>query len=181
MDITQIKLSNNNCVYLFNDLYPDDIITKLSDICNNFNPESSEWVSAEWTTKRYIYKNFEYFNSLLHDFYETSFCHAMYPFIDHKLQYESSSLWVDLPGLGKLQPHVEGQDGGTYLMQIYLTDKSEPFNGTTINTDDKQILFQLPYRNNFGWLFDQATSVMHGRHSDVSPNLKRFSIMTRFI
>ena len=180
MDITQIKLSNNNCVYLFNDLYPDDILNKLSTICNNFNTESADWTPAEWTTNRYIFKNFKYFNSLLYEFYET-FAHTMLPSLGHKLRYESSSLWVDLPGLGKLQPHVEGLGGGTYLMQIYLTDKNEPFNGTTIYTDDKEILFQLPYRNNFGWLFDQATGVMHGRHSDVSPNLKRFSIMTRFV
>ena len=179
MDITSIKVPNGNNVYLFNKFYPDDILIKLTDICNSFSFDSTDWLTAEWTNNRYIFKNFEYFNSLLKNFYET-FAHTLTPLLDHRLQFESSSLWVDLPGLGKLQPHVEGPGGGTYLMQIYLTDQSEPFNGTTIYNDDKQILFQLPYRNNFGWLFDQAPGVMHGRHSDVAPNLKRFSIMTRF-
>lgn len=179
MDITSIKIPNGNRVYLFDKVYPDDILVKLTDVCNSFSPDSPDWSHAEWTTKRYIFKDFEYFSSLLHNFYET-FAQTMLSSLGHKLQFESSSLWVDLPNLGKLRPHVEDTGGGTYLMQIYLTDRVEPFNGTTIYNDDKQILFQLPYRNNFGWLFDQATGVMHGRHTDVAPNLKRFNIMTRF-
>jgi hypothetical protein len=181
MDITSIKVPNGNSVYLFDKFYPDDILVKLTNICSSFSSDSTDWLNAEWTTLRYNYKNCEYLDSILKSFCEDIFFNLITPIVHYKMNYISSSLFVDLPGLGPLQPHVEGPEGGTYLMQIYLTDQPEPFNGTTIYNDDKQILFQLPYRNNFGWLFDQATGVMHGRHSDVAPNLKRFSIMTRFI
>lgn len=181
MEITSVKVPNGNSVYLFDNYFPADLLEKLTTVCNSFSPDSSEWQSVDWTTNRYVFKNFEYFNQILHNFFENTFAQTMLPVLNHKLQYESSSLWVDLPGLGKLQPHVEGPGGGTYLMQIYLTGQPHPFNGTTIYTDNKQILFQLPYRNNFGWLFDQATGIMHGRHSDVATDLKRFSLMTRFI
>jgi len=179
MDITAIKVPNGNHVYLLDNCYPQELLKELTDICDKFSPDSADWVAAEWTNRHYVFKNFEYFNSLLRNFHET-LRDSMSLMLNHNLTVESSSLFVDLPGLGKLEPHVEGLAGGTYLMQIYLTSKIEPFNGTTIYTDDKQVLFQLPYRNNFGWLFDRATGVMHGRHSDVASNLKRFSIMTRF-
>ena len=181
MEITNIKVPNGNNVFLFDQFYSHDVLDELTNICKKFDKESSVWEIAEWTPLRYIFKNSDYINSILKSFCEDNFFDLVSPILNYKLNYVSSSLFVDLPGLGPLQPHVEGPEGGTYLMQIYITDQNEPFNGTTIYTDDKQILFQLPYRNNFGWLFDQATGVMHGRHSDVSPNLKRFSIMTRFI
>ena len=181
MDVTSIIVPNGNSVYLLDNYFPEDILSSLTDICNGFSESSEQWERTEWTDKRYIFKNISQFNPILDNFIKTVFAPRMMQALHHTLTYESSTLWVDLPGLGKLQPHKEGPGGGTYLMQVYLTNKSEPFNGTTIYTDDKQVLFQLPYRNNFGWLLDQATGVMHGRHSDVSPNLKRFSIMIRFI
>ncbi len=179
MEITSIKIPNGNNVYLFENFYPDDLLLQLTKICNNFNAESDDWQVASWTNKRYNFKHIEYFNELLFDFYENFSC-DMESILNNKIAFEESVMWIDLPGLGKLQPHVEGPAGGTYLMQIYLSDRTEPFNGTTIYNDNKEVLLQLPFRNNFGWMFDQATGVMHGRHSDVSPNLKRFNIMTRF-
>jgi len=180
VDISAIQLSNGNCVYLFDNFYPADILNKLTAVCENFSEDSPDWQAAEWTNKRYIFKNTQYFDSILTDFYY-SMSEQMQNRLNYRMQFESATMWVDLTGMGILEPHVEGPGGGTYLMQMYLTAKTEPFNGTTIYNDDKQVLFHLPYRNNFGWMFDQATGVMHGRHSDVSPNLKRFSIMTRFV
>ena len=181
MEITFIRIPNGNRVYLFDNVFPDNLLKQLTDICNKFSPESLEWEPMAWTTNRYAFRDNKYLNLLLHDFYQEIFSRDMMSTLNYKLHHASTSLYLDLPGLGNLEPHTEGPEGGTYLMQTYITDQCEPFNGTTVYTDDKQILFQMPYRNNFGWLFDQATGIMHGRHSDVSPNLKRFSIMTRFI
>ena len=179
MEITSIEIPNGNTVYLFENFYPSDVLSELTKICQGFSTESADWQAAEWTNKRYNFNHLDYLNQLLSEFYQ-EFCYSMESKLKYKMIFEEVLMWIDLPGLGKLQPHVEGPAGGTYLMQIYLTDRVEPFNGTTIYNDKKEILFQLPFRNNFGWMFDQATGVMHGRHSDVSPNLKRFNIMTRF-
>ena len=56
MDITSIKVPNGNNVYLFNKFYPDDILIKLTDICNSFSFDSTDWLTAEWTNNRYIFK-----------------------------------------------------------------------------------------------------------------------------
>jgi hypothetical protein len=92
-----------------------------------------------------------------------------------ELYCSNISFFVDLPGSPGLQPHVEGVD--SWLAQVYIARQSHTYNGTTVYNDNKQVLFQLPYRDNMGWLFDTAGRVMHGRAHGVPEGLDRFSIM----
>jgi hypothetical protein len=81
----------------------------------------------------------------------------------------------DAPGTPPLEPHRE--QAGAWLSQVYIAAQDHPTNGTTIYTDQKQVLLQLPYRNNTGWLFDTGRTVMHGREHAVPEDLERFSLM----
>ena len=94
------------------------------------------------------------------------------------INYGNLLLWIDLPGFGTLTPHVDGDDSG--LMQAYITSTPHPYAGTTMYAEDDKILFQLPYRDNFGWLFQPANKVLHGREHSVPEGISRFSIMINF-
>lgn len=94
------------------------------------------------------------------------------------LEYSHMQLWVEQHGIGSLGAHKE--QAGAFLAQIYLTETEHSYAGTTIHNDAQQILFQLPYRDNFGWFFDTGRTVMHGREHDVPEGIDRFAIMVWF-
>jgi hypothetical protein len=92
-----------------------------------------------------------------------------------ELEFSYMKLYADLSGLGPLTEHVEL--AGEYVAQIYFTRTPYPYHGTSVHNQKKELLFTLPYRNNFGWFFDKGTTVMHSRLQDVLPGLNRFSLM----
>jgi hypothetical protein len=98
------------------------------------------------------------------------------PLEDHlgvDLQLTEGSIWADLAGFGPLGAHKEG--GGSYMMQVYLTDTPHDYSGTTIYNEAGEVLVQLPYRDNFAWFF-HGMKIMHGRRHDVPEGIKRFTL-----
>ena len=43
--------------------------------------------------------------------------------------------------------------------------------------DDKELLFTLPFRNNYGWIMEDCQGTMHSREFDVMPGTVRYSLI----
>jgi hypothetical protein len=98
--------------------------------------------------------------------------------LNKKLEFRLVKLWIDMKML--LGPHCEQPNGNLTAAMIYLTREQHDFLGTTICQDDEKILFQLPFRNNFGWLFEKSDLVMHAKITETPENFKRYSLMIFF-
>ncbi len=178
MIATKIDLPNGSRVFVVDDYLPIETLELAHSICDLYPSDSDVWHSVDWTTNRFqVNKQHSLIKQLWKQLLEVD----VYQQLEFKksvnLQPVDFNFWIDLPGMGTLQPHVEGADGGTYLTQIYITRQNNSTNGTTIYTDDRQVLLQLPYRDNLGWFFDTADKVMHGREHKVPADLNRFGLM----
>jgi len=96
------------------------------------------------------------------------------------VKYLSSSMWVDLPGY-TISPHYD-IDAFEHAVQIYMTDPSKNFEmmGTAFYLNNKQLMFEIPYRRNSGYLIDTAQSILHGLHHSIPPGFLRYSVYMRF-
>jgi hypothetical protein len=177
MDVTQVNLVNSARVFILENVLEPDVLDYAHQLADTFSITNPLWkcVGSRWnfdiTDKSFIPvkeavdrgAHLEYWqNQLVKD-------------TDRQLYCSNISFFIDLPGSPRLQPHVETLH--SWLSQVYITKQTHLYNGTTLYNDSNQVLFQLPYRNNMGWLFDTADRVMHGRAHGVPTGLDRFSIM----
>lgn len=175
MIVYPIAMANGSRCFLIDRFFPEDQIAKVHAICDAFSKESSDWANPEWTKFRYIYQgNSQEWQDVKQ--YLSQPNQEIAQALGYNVVCDEIILWAEFQGIGTLQPHVEVPNGKE-LSQIYITKKSVPNNGTTIYTDDKEILCLLPYRDNFGWFFDNSGMVMHGRDNDVPADTTRFTMM----
>lgn len=88
------------------------------------------------------------------------------------------SLWLDMEGY-KIPTHYD-MGGWHYSLQIYFTRKEDPLLGTTINDAQGRTIVTLPFRNNFGYIFDQCDHVNHGLATPVPPGVRRYNLYARY-
>ena len=88
------------------------------------------------------------------------------------------SLWRDVEGY-KIPTHYD-MGGWHYSLQIYFTRREYPMLGTTINDSQGRTVVTLPFRNNFGYIFDQCDRVNHGLATAVPPFVNRYSLYARY-
>lgn len=178
MNSTKIDLPNGSRLFVIDDYLPPETLELAQIICDAYPADADIWHSVNWTQHRFQVNKQHPTVKLLWSKLTELTVHRLLEFRNSAaVQPVDFNFWIDLPGMGTLNPHVEGAEGGTYLTQIYITRQNNSTNGTTIYTDDKRILLQLPYRNNLGWFFDTADQIMHGREHPVPADLKRFGLM----
>jgi hypothetical protein len=180
MIVTRVAFPNKANVLLLEEVLPGPLVADLhDDILDRFEPGHANWIDTDLSRQRTRY---QYDGS--HATYKRLEEYMSSPAMLSRLQGEIQSvdlcysymrLLVDLPGYGPLKEHVEL--AGEHVAQIYFTRTPDPYHGTSIHNQQKELLFTLPYRNNFGWFFDVGTTVMHSRLQDVLPGLNRFSLM----
>jgi hypothetical protein len=174
--LNSLTLSTGNKVLLMEDFFDADLLEKLHLLCERSETDDPDWSYEEWTKLRRIYKgNDEAYTTLLATLADAEFIKPIEQALGVKLVFADASLWADYPGFGPLLPHVEQHGQGQ--AQIFITRKEYPVNGTSIMNLDKQLLFTMPYRNNFGWFFDECTKVMHSREYDVPDDIVRYSLI----
>lgn len=175
MIVYPIAIPNGARCFLIDQFFPAEYLAKIHAICDAFTKESSDWANPEWTKYRYIYQG-------TGSEWDDVIGYLKQPNADitqalgYEVKCDEVIMWAEFQGIGTLQPHVEVPNGKE-LCQIYITKQPVPNNGTTIYTDDKEILCLLPYRDNFGWFFDNSGQVMHGRDNDVPAGTTRFTMM----
>jgi len=147
------------------------------NICNEFQANQGRWPIASWSNgrPRYLFNETgEDWSQLLEHVKDPLSWMQIEQTLDIKMQFSSASLWCDKTGFGSLMPHRE--TGGDSMAQIYITNQPHDWSGTTVYNEEQQILFQMPYRDNYSWFFDDGKTVMHGRHHDVPPGIDRFTL-----
>ena len=177
MKITVCTLVSNYKILLLEDVFPQGLLEDFTKLCHSSEDLDNDWSIADYNDKRKIYTGNSDTYQLAIDYLSSN--QFMQPIentiVKSMSLVDSFSLWADYPGFGKLKPHVEktGQGQG----QLFITTKEHPTNGTTIMNNNKEILFTMPYRNNFGWYMEDCTQIMHSRQFDTPPNYVRYSLI----
>ncbi len=182
MDLTTVILPNCARVFIIENVLNIDQLALVHKIADSFSTTNSLWSRATTTDTqpRWHYAvNDASFDPVRAAFsnkqHLSTWQQLLAPNSATDLYVSNMSFFVDLPGCTPLAPHVEGSD--SWLSQVYIAQESHAYNGTTVYNADKHILFQLPFRDNAGWLFDRGSTVMHGREHAVPAGLSRFSLM----
>ena len=170
MLVNRVELSSGEDIFLLDDFFPVEQLGLLQTVTDRFTKDSEHWTaSAEFCHHRWIYNSSEPEYHLVIDYAQSpELLNKLTELTGCALHFSHHTMWVDFAGMGALRPHYE--QGGEFLVQVFITRKTDGTNGTTFYTNKRQVLFQLPYRNNLAWLFE-GTKVLHGRQSDVAPGL----------
>jgi hypothetical protein len=178
MLVTTVKLVNNSKVLLLEDFFPSPLIDKLLDLCDT-HPDPTTWTTPFGFDDTAIRRSYTGRSPIIietEQWLGSSDCLSILEkHIGKSLSYSDMHLWCDSTGVESMKPHKE--QGGEFLAQFFIARTEHSYTGTTIYNDDGRILFQMPYRNNYGWFFDQGTTVMHGREHPVPNDIKRFSLL----
>lgn len=176
MLVNTVTLANGQQVFLIDEFFTAQPLASLHTICDAFTRDNPAWSQPDgFNRSRWVYDcNQAEFDTVRDHVYSTELTDHVSRLIGYSVNLTNTAMWVDFTGVGQLRPHCETASG--FLAQIFVTRSTDNYNGTTFYTDSRQVLFQLPYRNNFGWLFE-GDRVLHGRQADVSPGLARFIIM----
>lgn len=179
MIISRVSLAPNANVLLIENFFDNKLLEDIQQYFDNWENDPDEWITP---TELYCgvrwrcVGNNPIYQCIRDYFASNATIEQLTRYLPGKKIYLSNfNIWVDRTGMGPMRPHVEQADG--WLAQIFVTRKEHPYTGTTIYSSNNKILFQLPYRNNFGWFFDKGNTVNHGRAHDVPEGIDRFIIM----
>ena len=169
-------------VLLVDNFFPDDLIEELLTMCETSETHAQDWQYADWTNLRKIHKgNTDTFKKLESVLRDRRFLQPMSVYLQEhgkgplKMEFVQCNLWADYPGFGPLLAHQE--NAGQAQGQIFLTRELHKTNGTSMLNNNKELLFTLPYRNNYGWVMQDCQKTMHSREFDVVPNTVRYSLI----
>lgn len=141
-------------VFLLDQMFDKTRLSQLHALCNTAQLGQGSWPRAErfGGRPRYVHDETGTTWAELQQYFASSeFLAPLEQLVQHPLKYSVASIWADQTGFGSLGPHKE--QGGSYMIQVYLTDTPHDWTGTTIYNEAEQVLVQLPYRDNFGWFF----------------------------
>jgi hypothetical protein len=182
MDATQVNMVNGARVFILENVLEPQALEHAHALARTFSTQNPLWRRAATADSlpRWEYAIDDVsFDPIRHAFDRGPLLEywqqALAPNSGRRLFCSNITFFVDLPGSTPLGAHMEGNN--SWLSQVYIATQTDNTNGTTMYNTDRQVLFQLPYRNNMGWLFDNGSNVMHGREHGVPAGLDRFSIM----
>ena len=179
MLINTLTTETGNQVLLIDQVFGTDRLNQLHSMCAEFTPGCEHWPQPDWCAPphnrpRYLFdEKGDEWAELVQFFSSDKFKQPIEQHLSISLEYSMATLWADLTGFGPLGPHKE--QGGSYMMQVYLTDTPHDYSGTTIYNENGEVLVQMPYRDNYAWFF-HGMRVMHGRHHDVPKDITRFTL-----
>jgi hypothetical protein len=188
MLINTLTTETGNQVLLIDQVFGTERLAQLHAMCAEFTPGCEHWPQPDWCKPsgnlagddrpRYLFNNQGHEWAELVKFFDSSeFKQPIEQHLNIKLEHSVSTIWADFTGFGALGPHKEA--GGSYMMQVYLTNTPHDYSGTTIYNENGQVLVQMPYRDNYAWFF-HGMQVMHGRHHDVPKGITRFTLQIWF-
>ena len=182
MIINTFTYANDLRVLLVEDFFPADLLEQLTEMCKTSETHPDDWHNPEWSKLRKIHNgNTETYKHLEETFRDPWFYKPLQVIFQrpgndvYNLEYVECKLWADYPGFGPLAAHKE--NSSEIQGQIFLTDTTHPVNGTSMLNDDKELLFTLPFRNNYGWIMEKCQETMHSREFDVIPATVRYSLI----
>lgn len=184
MKSTCVHYQSSSKIFLIDDFFPEELLDKLLKIFDNIeDPAWSDSEIFEHRRGRLIYTaNTETINQLRQFAQSFEIIKSLSELVGKQVEFDSVSLWADFEGYA-ISPHTD-PDYFKHAIQIFvtreLTDWNTPMYGTTIYQTEQQALFQIPYRNNFGYLFEVPSKVLHGLGTQVPVDLQRNSVYLRY-
>jgi hypothetical protein len=182
MNIHNLQLSTGQQVLLLDQFLSPPMLKKTKDVFATFLVDNPSWVRDPANAPVHVRYRFDAYHPAVKEIEEylqsPSVIEPISRVLGIDLKFQTLKFWVDNKML--LNPHKEQPMSDIAAAQIYITDQEQPFLGTVINQDDKKILFQLPFRNNFGWLFAKAEEVMHSKITETPESFNRCSLMIFF-
>jgi len=167
--VNQFRYPNNLKILLVEEFFPPDLLADLHAICKTSETRPQDWHNPNWTKLRKIH------NGTGDEYQRIDEYLRNIKFLDWDLDYVESSLWADYPGFGALKAHKE--NSGEVQGQVFLTDTTHKVNGTSMLNDNEELLFTLPFRDNYAWVMEDCQQTMHSREFDVIPNTVRYSLI----
>jgi hypothetical protein len=175
MQVTCVELPTGDTVALVDGFFPDRVLQLAETIEQEFAPNNPDWTTPEAIPNRRVYTSTTPEYQQLKDYAASAeACRAVESIVGRTVWLSNMTVWTDLPGTGPLRPHRE--TAGEYLVQVFITDDPDGITGTTFYNEQRQVLFQLPFRNNFGWVFE-GQRVLHGRQHSVAEGRTRTVVM----
>jgi hypothetical protein len=174
-----INLIDQGSVALIENVFPASLVKEILEFFNN----SANWESTQ---------TFEHYQGRMTTsgdpaLTEKILAHANSPAVLSlvnsylgAVQYSDNvEYWKDLPGY-LITPHLDfvGEDPYCHA-QIYFGDQIVPLAGTLFHNRDQQPLFNLTYRNNYGYLLNRGDTACHGLWP-VPAEVERFSIHLKY-
>jgi hypothetical protein len=177
-----LNLHNDSRLFLLEDFFPSLMAIEILKLFKTGPTDNSSWKVISGQTHavdRYHYigsgstfnKITEYASSSIVKDYFSSL-------LNKNIEFIGSALWLDQAGYS-IPPHYD-LDPYQYAAQIYITDTPNAFSGTTVYNNHHQILAQLPLRNNFGYLIDRTTTVLHGIATPIPASCSRYSVYIKY-
>lgn len=182
MNIHKIELSTGQKMCLLDRFLNNDILKKVNDIFDSFSANSEYWVPDPPNDPDHVRYRYDGPNPYVADVEEylnsEEIIKPLSEVLNKQITFSVLKFWVDTKML--LSAHTEQPNGGMPMAQIYITRKEYPYLGTTMFQDDKKLLFQLPYRNNFGYIWEKSDKVMHGKIFETPSGFNRCSLIIFF-
>ena len=184
MNFTTIDYQGTSSIYLIDNFFPQDLVENIFSIFDNVN--DTDWpdtdVFSHRSGRRLYQGNGPVVNSIMYYAGSNDTIKFINSMVGNSVAFSGVSLWADFPGY-TITPHYD-PDFFDYAVQIYITRDANAWNGpvlgTTIYETANKILCQLPYRNNFGYFFQQPNRVLHGLGTPVPDGMQRNSVYLRY-
>ena len=176
-----VNFANSSRLFLIDDFFNSELDTQLFTLFKEFNETSPNWASIpnfEHNPGRMVYTGSV--SDIDRYVQQPAILNQINTLLGKQVTHISSSMWVDLPGYA-ITPHYD-LDAFEHAVQIYMTDPTRNFEmmGTAFYLDPKQLMFEIPYRRNSGYLIDTAQDILHGLHHSIPPGFLRYSVYMRF-
>lgn len=182
MNIHKIELSTGQKMCLVDQFFNSIMLKKVHEVFESFSLDSKHWVPDPPNDPEHVRFRYDGPNPLVQEIEEylssSEVLGALEKTFNNKLKFSVLKFWVDTKML--LGPHVEQPNGNITMAQIYITNQEYPYLGTTMYQDNKKLLFQLPYRDNFGYCWEKSDEVMHGKICETPEGFNRKSLIIFF-
>lgn len=175
MDVTRIELPTKDSVFLLDNFFAGEQLIQINSIVASYTQAPEQWQQPEAMQYRRVHTGeSQEYRQLEQYLRSAEQCDQIAELTDCPVWLSNMTVWIDLPGTGPLLPHRE--TAGEFLVQVFIGPQTDNTNGTTFYADPRRVLVQLPYRYNFGWLFE-GQKVLHGRQFGVAAGLTRAVVM----
>jgi hypothetical protein len=182
MKTTKIT-TGDETVYLVEDYFPLDLLEHLQNIFDSYQAQSPDWAAPSQFAHRggrEVYVKPDSRLDLIRQYASSD--HMLSQVAEHMgnpVVFDDLQLWEDLPGYA-IAPHLDITDAYDHAIQLYVTKEDADHLGTTFFNSDRKVLFQLPYRNNFGYVLPNPSKIWHGLTTPVPPGVHRHSVYLRY-
>ena len=183
MNTTKITNPDGEIVHLVEDYFTPELVNKLQELFDSYIAQSPEWAApSEFAHRggREVYVGSDATLDLVRAYASSAnMLNYVAEHVGNQVEFDGLQLWEDLPGYS-IAPHKDIVDAYDHAIQIYITKEDINHLGTTFYSADQRITYQLPYRNNFGYMLPNPGGVMHGLIAPVPQGVHRHSVYLRF-